>query len=515
MKRVIYIFLGIILLSVISCYDDEGNYDYQDINEVIFEDIETNHTVLLNVDTLKIDNALKEMTDGDYRDTERFEYLWVVFLKGNTKAKDTISTERVLNYPVSLEPGTYDLYFKVRDRVTDVQWKKHFVVTVGTPYSRGIMLIGEDQDGYADAQMISMAGVDTTVIKDILKNSGLPALKDPVAFLHTGNNYTEGYRQVWVFTGSGSYYLDRETFTGSETNVFENMLTSNFDEPMVPVNIVPEQKDINGTIDATYQAMVCNNGYLYYTMFMLTSGTYSAPYNRLLTDPDKYLPASKYLFYTVQSFNKVIWYSEETDRFYKIGNALSINSDTIPQKASDAFPWDQKGTGRKLIYGENTWNEAQTWVYDGNSFALMGDGTDAFIYKFYVKDEAVRNCYQIARDVAADVLSADFYAFSSTRSVLFYVKNNTLYAYNYDMGNERVETIPLANTGDITMLKFDLTMEPMKDALYIATYSSVSGGTLQKYYVGNDPDKVELKPDPTAVWTGLTKVKNMSWRAVL
>lgn len=43
------------------------------------------------------------------------------------------------------------------------------------------------------------------------------------------------------------------------------------------------------------------------------------------------------------------------------------------------------------------------------------------------------------------------------------------------------------------MLKFDLTMEPMKDALFIATYNTAEGGTLRKYYVGNNPDKVELK----------------------
>ena len=98
---------------------------------------------------------------------------------------------------------------------------------------------------------------------------------------------------------------------------------------------------------------------------------------------------------------------------------------------------------------------------------------------------------------------------------MFYVKNNVLYAYNYDKGNERVETIPLETTDQITMLKFDLTMEPMKDALFIATYNTAEGGTLRKYYVGNNPDKVELKADPTAVWKGLTKVKNMSWRAVL
>ena len=34
MKQFIYIWLGIILLSVVSCYDDKGNYDYHDINEI-------------------------------------------------------------------------------------------------------------------------------------------------------------------------------------------------------------------------------------------------------------------------------------------------------------------------------------------------------------------------------------------------------------------------------------------------------------------------------------------------
>ena len=38
MKQILYILLGIMLLSIVSCYDDEGNYDYHDINEVTFGD---------------------------------------------------------------------------------------------------------------------------------------------------------------------------------------------------------------------------------------------------------------------------------------------------------------------------------------------------------------------------------------------------------------------------------------------------------------------------------------------
>lgn len=512
MKQIIYI--GIILLSIVSCYDDKGNYNYHDINEIKFGDIDSTYNVLLNIDTLNIDAQVK-MSDGDYSDTKRFEYLWVIFPQNNSRAKDTLSTERVLNYFVRLEPNTYDLYLKVRDRETNVQWKKRFVITVGTPYSRGIMLIGEDNEGFVDAQMISMSGLDTVLMKDILKDSGLPKLQGPISFLHTGNQGND-YRQVWLLTESRSYYLDRQTLQGSEESVLENFLVEHYDQPRNPIAIHPEPKDIKGSVDGS-RVVVCSNGDVFFTgLNIITYGTYAFRINCLSNDLDTFFPASKYIFYSIQSFgNKFLWYSEETERFYRVESYLNPYSDTIVQKSTDAFSWNQKGTGRKLIYGENTWNDAKAWVSDGNSFALMGDGTNAYIYKFYVKKYDALNCYTIDPSVAADILSADFYAFSSTRTVLFYVKNNTLYAYNYDLGNEHVETIPLETTDQITMLKFDLTMEPMKDALYIATYNSNNGGTLRKYYVGNNPDKVELTPDSKAVWTGLTKVKNMSWRALL
>lgn len=155
MKQFIYIWLGIILLSVVSCYDDEGNYDYHDINEITFGDVNTTYNVLLNIDTLKID-ALVEMSTGDKTDASRFQCAWIISPINTSNQKDTISTERVLNYFISLAPNTYDLYLKIWDKKTDVHWKKKFTVIVGTPYSRGIMLIGEDVNGYADAQMISM-----------------------------------------------------------------------------------------------------------------------------------------------------------------------------------------------------------------------------------------------------------------------------------------------------------------------------------------------------------------------
>lgn len=36
--------------------------------------------------------------------------------------------------------------------------------------------------------------------------------------------------------------------------------------------------------------------------------------------------------------------------------------------------------------------------------------------------------------------------------------------------------------------------------------------TLQKYVLGTDQNKFELKPDERCYWTGLVKVKDMEWK---
>ena len=111
MKQFIYIWLGIILLSVVSCYDDEGNYDYHDINEITFGDIITTYNVLLNIDTLKMMLLLK--CRQEIKQTQVvFGIKWIISPINTSNQKDTISTERVLNYFISLAPNTYDLYLK-------------------------------------------------------------------------------------------------------------------------------------------------------------------------------------------------------------------------------------------------------------------------------------------------------------------------------------------------------------------------------------------------------------------
>ena len=133
------------------------------------------------------------------------------------------------------------------------------------------------------------------------------------------------------------------------------------------------------------------------------------------------------------------------------------------------------------------------------------------MYAYGSKPEKI-GAYQIDLAKATDFQNATMYAFSSLRTVLFYVADNRLYAYNYDPKNEKIYSFDL--DGEITMIKFDTQINPDANALFIATYDSENKGTLARYTVNRDPNKVTITPDSRNTWSGLTKIKNISWRAV-
>ncbi|MFR1240966.1 MAG: hypothetical protein ACLSDJ_07495, partial [Butyricimonas faecihominis] len=167
-----------------------------------------------------------------------------------------------------------------------------------------------------------------------------------------------------------------------------------------------------------------------------------------------------------------------------------------------------------MVYGENTFN-TDGGSTDGNSFALLKDGVGEFyIYKFYVSSSvAKRDSYTVVRSVATDFDKADFYAFSSRRTVIFYTVGSRLYAYDYNKGNEKCYLLEDFGEDQITMLKCDTQIEPSANPIYLATYNDTDGGSLRKYDQGMDPNKVEVNPVSNAYWTGLIKIKKMSWRA--
>ena len=479
MKRLVYII--VFALGLTACYDDKGSYDYHDICEVNIEGVESVYETVYRESVLEIDPTVT-VTEGNIGDTTRFAYEWRANVPYNST--ELIGTERILNYRVELAPRDYTLYFRVTDRQTGVVTVATSTLKVGTAYSKGILLIGENTQGEADVQMLSMVK-DTVLYKELLKNSGLPVLKNPVDIIHTGAAGNSNYIKLWVLTGSQAYSMDRKTFAGSESDVFGKLLFMDrtFDTEFVPVDIIPRVKDKSGKNGGSSycRTVVCNNGYIFNASTLLMGGDYyNNPVNCLTSDQNTYYKAFPYLFYTLNSYSGgFLWFDVENRRFLTVKNSIAV-SDLLEDQAGDPFPWNQGTTGRTLVYGENTLDVGSS---NGNSFAIL-------------KDPA----------------GADFYAFSSRRTVVYYAVGATLHAYDYNKGNERHYTFDMGDP--ITMLYCDTAIEPNANPLYVATYNATTGGKLQKYIQGVNPDKVELEADEKSCWEGLMKIKKMSWRAV-
>lgn len=512
MKNSFIVVLLPLLAVFASCNKDLGNYDYHDINELAISGLEASYSRITSVDTLHIDPVIA-MTETE-PDGSRFDYFWIA-KQGNTVI-DTIGRQKALDYRVTLNPDTYTLHFRVLDKETDVIWKTNTTLHIGTPYSRGIMLIGEDDNGFAEAEMLSMLN-DTLHVRGILSQSGLPPMKDPINLVHTGISYAK----LWVFTGSGSYYIDRMTMKGSESDRFGRLIYTTDPiqaDGLTPIFMAPQIRDISGAVSSnSVRAMLCSDGNIFASYMALNGGDYySNPINRVSNDMETLLKAAPYLLYPIGNMSSMMWYDTDNQRFMNYGSFILRTFSDIPQDAlGDIFPWDQAATGRTLVYAENTRN-TDGGSTNGNSFAIMKDGNNGhFIYKFYANGAtpAKRSFYTVL-PLATDFDKADFYAFSSRRTVVFYAVGNRLYAYDYNPGNERIYQFPEIGTDEISMLKFDTQINYLTNSLYIATYNAGTKGTLQRFEVGTNPDVVELISVENARWSNLIKVKNMSWRAV-
>lgn len=509
------IILIVFVISLSACSRDLGNYDYHPINEIEIAGLNKTYAVVTDVDVLHIEPSIT-MTET-VADPARIAYYWIVY-KGTTVI-DTIGREAILHYPVKLLPDSYNLFLRIVDKATTVAWKSGTALTVGTPYSRGILLMGTNESGNAEAQMISMVR-DTLIVDGLLSKSGLPALKDPVSFVHTGGTATGSGLRLWAFTKTGSYFFDRLTMKASTSNNFGSILytTDNVDKAnLVPILLVPQVRDANGAAGNNYtRAMLCTDGNIYTCYTLLNGGDlYTNPINRLSDNFGKLLKVAPYLFYSIANMNSTMWYDSENDRFMNYTSyGLNNSSSVLADAANSVFPWDQKASGRKLVYGENTRN-TDGGSTNGNSFAIMKDANNKhYIYKFYANgtQPAKRDAYEVL-PVATNFGQADFYAFSSKRTVVFYSVGNTLYAYDYNKGLEKAYQYPQIGSDPITMLKFDTQIDYTTNSLYIGTYNETTKGTLRRFNVGSNPDVVEVTPVERASWNGLVRIKDMNWRA--
>lgn len=504
--RLYYILFCLGMLFLASCYDDLGSYDYRDINEVKFiGGMEEEYSAYTMVDTLKIRPKL--LFTQDSTTAGRYEYSWYVGVANFTSGKVMkISDQRDLAYPVTLPRNTYILTFGVKDKETNVEWRTEATLYITTLFTNGWLMLGE-KNGNVALDMVSVSTVgDTTVITDILKNSGLPALKGPrkmISINRPDNTFWPWVNGCFLMTDDGTFEMDRVALTSDvSTNILKDMYDPDVSRKFAGNDMVQ---------NTSYHRFMIGDNTLYVNGSLSTSGAFGNPVNKYGKYSTEYFKVYPEIIWGVGSWgslsNNQMVYDMDGKRFAKF-RYTSANCDTLPDNAGDPFTWK---TGNDMVALFNS-----KFVSSGSqtSYAIM-KSPDSHYYLYSFQPALSTGPKKGSRhDISSlpGIEQATKFAFSGKYPYMLYVVGSKLHACEFLSSGITHKEFDGFGDDPITMLHFDTYKEGTRDVFYIATYNDATGGTVQKYQLKDDPNDILIEKIEGSKWDKLCKVTSMCWK---
>lgn len=154
MKRILYLLLLVLTISIEACYDDTSTYDTGVLPEIKInlDNIEENlHVAYLG--NLKIDIPVSKDGQVDHPD---LAYLWELESSGLENIKEVVSRERILDVTVTvpISAAGYDLLLTVTDSATSLQYFAKFKVVVESEFGEGLLVAHSSNGQTSDLSLI-------------------------------------------------------------------------------------------------------------------------------------------------------------------------------------------------------------------------------------------------------------------------------------------------------------------------------------------------------------------------
>lgn len=161
-----YIIAGLLLALGVACSDDQGNYDYRELNTITLEGLSNEYSVdqfdTLWIDDLKLNFSIEENADLAYE-------WWVK--KRNSDIKRVVSTARNCGGCITELPDKYDAWLCVTDQTNNLKYYQEFDLTVNSPYENGLYVLSEAADGTAVLSMQRRDRADEVLKFDLFEQT--------------------------------------------------------------------------------------------------------------------------------------------------------------------------------------------------------------------------------------------------------------------------------------------------------------------------------------------------------
>lgn len=236
------------LMLAVSCYEDKGNYDYNDVREAYIDiPLVDEYKGVLAYDWFKTMTLDPQVTlaDGTKANDSDYDYEWNIYMKnpvqnedGSYPPKKKIGESRAISYYLEDIPGNYYVALSATNKHTTAVTDYRFEVTIQA--INGWMVLEEDASGNMDLGMIrdkdiipglldEQAGVEHNLYATANEGAKLHG----VEFLSQVNNNWGTYYNIYAFTADGFYKIDPRSFQ-LKTNNFSTMFS------LQPTNYKPQ-----------------------------------------------------------------------------------------------------------------------------------------------------------------------------------------------------------------------------------------------------------------------------------
>lgn len=487
---------GISLMQT-ACYDDEGNYDYRDINQIDIGFEKTAYEVT-RYNELTVTPAVSFSRDQEQKS---YEYLWILETPGTTiKQNDTLSYDPVLKKTITVKSGVYNLCLAVIDPETKVTFRNEVKLSVTTEITQGYLLLCEEGGTMALDMLarVSLLNDDPTNFK-LLKQmeSSLPRLEKPKSIRYS---MYAGMDEDW----NDVYYY----FSGIVTEGHLIHLDENLDlDPRLDVNkhaAVDFGEPFNPQLDFYMGGNECFfvNGDFCTRTVGYVEGTFGAPANSA--------QESYKLYPDLMGFNtnvkQAMYYDITNKRFmyYKSGDILSAFQ-------PPAGPEDYYNIGKTMLYMYGP-------CYHNNGYAVTrGPGEldfDLYVYSGTKAATATPVIYPL--DDLTGIKDAKFFDVPQGQPYLYYATETDVYQVNYDLGKSTLQHVFSATNGKIVQMKFnrftsDNSYDEGVDRLLVCVNASGDEATCGELHIfaiqeGN------VKPVEFGSFSGIRKIVDITYK---
>lgn len=541
MKKQLLYYIGILytgLATLSSCYEDKGNYEYHELEEVRIDTTDTgiqSEYAIMRGEALCITPNIyfdgKLVTDESIAP---LDYMWTIYSAttgvGANQVIDTIGYHIALDTIITRKGGSYYVQLAVTNRNDGIRQFFRTLVTVSETFDGGWMVFYEraDKPGYSDLALVYNEWVKSnsktnriyenlysTYNGDFLPGTPIRCF-DIAVSLTSGNNY------IGLCTD--------QTLVGVSENGFERAVGFGdffYQQPATEAPIWYGQHG-SGVMSGQNSEVFINDGKIYTNTyaFSATEGR-TTKFGMPKRSDDEVGELAAWNAEVAHTLNYGVVVYDQTNQCFRYAAYNSSKLERFTAQDDTKFGTDMiNNTGMTMLmsdWGKGTSSSVSLLPHDYN---IMKKGSKYYLVvtNFSSSTPADSTICVGRYDLTLKckgINKSTTMAASHVGSFIYYGSGNKVYNYAYD-SNKPAKAIWTAPENEevtcVRMMKYyhgtvyGYGMVPSADNLvHIATWNEeTQEGHLYQYKI--DPASGDIKPNKCYDYTIPGKVKDMAWK---